>query len=99
MTKSISSRPSAAVRVQTIIHEMRGIPYFLLVEYLQELGGSLSGENQINGAGWQVRLERMEPFRIGSLSVGQTRLIMELEDPIAAEFQERFLKKTLRAGG
>jgi hypothetical protein len=99
MTKSISSRLLAVVRVQTIIHEMRGIPYFLLLEYLQELGGHLDGENRITGDGWQVSLERMEPFRIGSLSVGQTRLIMALEDSIAENFQERFLKKTLRAGG
>ena len=84
--------------MQTIVREMRGIPYFLLVEYLQELGGHLEGENLIVGDSWNVRLERMEPFRIGSLSVGQTRLIMELEDHIAEDFQERFLKKTLRAG-
>ncbi len=84
--------------MQTIIHEMRGIPYFLLVEYLQELGGQLAGENRIIGDGWEVRLERMEPFRIGSLAVGQTRLIMALEDNVAEDFQERFFKKTLRAG-
>ncbi len=85
--------------MQTIVHEMRGIPYFLLKEYLQELGGRLADDNLVIGDGWKVSLERMEPFRIGSLSVGQTRLTMELEDRIAEDFQERFLKKTLRAGG
>jgi hypothetical protein len=85
--------------MQTIVREMRGIPYFLLKEYLQELGGQLASENLIIGDGWKVRLERMEPFRIGSLVVGQTRLTMELEDYVAEDFQERFLKKTLRAGG
>ena len=85
--------------MQTIVHEMRGIPYFLLKEYLQELGGKLVGENIIVGDGWKVSLERMEPFRIGSLTVGQTRLTMELEDRVADDFKERFLKKTLRAGG
>ena len=84
--------------MQTIVREMRGIPYFLLKEYLQELGGHLVSENLITGDGWSVHLERMEPFRIGSLVVGQTRLIMALEDHISEEFQERFLKKTLRAG-
>lgn len=84
--------------MQIIVQEMRGIPYFLLIEYLQELGGRLVGENLITGDGWNAHLERMEPFRIGSLAVGQTRIIMELEDPIAKDFQERFLKKTLRAG-
>lgn len=84
--------------MQTIVREMRGIPYFLLKEYLQELGGSLADENLILGDGWSVRLERMEPFRLGSLEVGQTRLTMELEDRISEDFQQRFFKKTLRAG-
>ena len=82
-----------------IVYEMRGIPYFLLKEYLQELGGHLVGENLIIGDGWTVELEHMEPYRIGSLVVGQTRLTIELEDRVAADFQERFFKKTLRAGG
>ncbi len=84
--------------MQTIVREMRGIPYFLLKEYLQELGGSLADENLILGDGWSVRLERMESFRLGSLEVGQTRLTMELEDRISEDFQQRFFKKTLRAG-
>ena len=84
--------------MQTFVREMCGIPYFLLKEYLQELGGHLVGENLVVGDGWKVGLERIEPYRIGSLVVGQTRLTMELEDRIADDFQERFFKKTLRAG-
>ena len=85
--------------MQTIVHEMRGIPYYLLKEYLQELGGTLSGENLIQGNGWSVKIEKMEPFRLFSLSVGQSRLTMELDDSVAEDFLERFKKKTLRAGG
>jgi hypothetical protein len=85
--------------MQTIIHEMRGIPYFLLKEYLQEMGGKEIEENLIQGEGWSVRLERMEPFKLFSLSVGQTRLTVEMEDAVADDFIERFKKKTLRAGG
>lgn len=84
--------------MQTIIREMRGIPYFLLKEYLQELGGTPVEENLIRGEGWSVRLERMEPFRLGSLEVGQSRLTMELEDAVAEDFLARFSLKTLRAG-
>jgi hypothetical protein len=83
----------------TVVHEMRGIPYFLLREYLQEMGGQPEGEDRITGEGWRVQLERMEPYRIGSLAVGQTRLTIEMEDQVAGDFQARFLKKTLRAGG
>lgn len=85
--------------MQTLVREMRGIPYFLLKEYLQEMGGTLIDENLIRGTGWSVSLERMEPFRIGSLSVGQTRLTIEIEDHLVEPFMEQFGKKTLRAGG
>lgn len=85
--------------MKTIVHEMRGIPYFLLKEYLQELGGELTAEDTVAGEGWSVQLERMEPFRIGSLEVGQTRLTMELRDDVADDFLERFRLKTFRAGG
>ena len=82
----------------TIVREMRGIPLFLLREYLEELGGKASGDHRVEGPGWQVDLTRMEPFRIGSLSVGQTKLVIEIEDELADDFMERFSTKTLRAG-
>jgi len=84
--------------MQTIIRELRGIPMFLLKEYLQEMGGRLEDENLIRAEGWSVTLEKMEPFRLGSLSVGQTRLTIEIEDHLAEEFLAQFGKKTLRAG-
>ncbi|MCL4272980.1 MAG: DUF1952 domain-containing protein [Anaerolineales bacterium] len=85
--------------MQTIVHEMRGIPFFLLKEYLEEMGGKEVEENVIQGEGWKVHLEKMEPFRLFSLSVGQTRLTVEMEDDVVEDFTERFRKKTLRAGG
>lgn len=85
--------------MQTIVREMRGIPYFLLKEYLQEMGGTLAEDDLIRAEGWSVRLERMEPFRLGSLSVGQTRLTIEIEDHLVEPFLVQFGKKTLRAGG
>ncbi len=91
------SDPDSASR-RIITREMRGIPFFLLREYLVELGGTATQEDRVEGAGWWVSLFRMEPFRIGSLSVGQTRLVIEIVDPLADEFMERFEKKTLRAG-
>ena len=84
--------------MQTISREIRGIPHFLLIEYLQELGGRLVEEDLVEGAGWRVWLSRMEPYRLGSLVVGQTRLEIEIEDELADDFFERFSKKTLRAG-
>jgi hypothetical protein len=84
--------------MKTIVREMRGIPYFLLKEYLQELGGVPVAENEIAGDGWHVQLEKMEPFRLKSLSVGQTRLTMNIREDVYDDFMARFSMKTLRAG-
>jgi len=84
--------------MQTLVRELRGIPYFLLKEYLQELGGIFAGENIVRGNGWTVTLEHMEPYRLGSLEVGQTRLTMELDELVAKDFLHRFDMKILRAG-
>ncbi len=84
--------------MKIVEREMRGIPYFLLKEYLQELGGTLAAEDEVQGEGWAVRLEKMEPFRLGSLSVGQTRLTMEIREDVFDDFMARFSLKTLRAG-
>lgn len=84
--------------MKTTTREMRGIPYFLLKEYLVELGGTLVDENLVEGDGWRVRLTKMEPYRLHSLQVGQTLLEMELEERVADDFLERFAMKTLRAG-
>ena len=84
--------------MQTIVREMRGIPFFLLREYLEELGGTAISDDQVEGSGWNVKLTRMEPFRLGSLSVGQTRMVIQIEAHLVDDFMERFGKKTLRAG-
>lgn len=82
----------------TFVREMRGIPLWLLREYLQELGGTAIDEHLVRAEGWSVRLTRLEPFRLGSLEVGQVRLDMEIEEPLVDDFLRRFDTKTLRAG-
>jgi hypothetical protein len=85
--------------MQTIVREMRGIPLWLLREYLQEMGGTAVDDYFVRADGWTVRLTRMEPFRLGSLEVGQTLLEIEIEDQLVEPFVEQLSKKTLRAGG
>lgn len=84
--------------MQFITREMRGIPFFLLKEYLVELGGVLEGDDLVTGQGWIVRLTKMEPYKFHSLQVGQTRLDMKLDEKVAKDFLDRFAMKTLRAG-
>jgi hypothetical protein len=83
---------------RSIVREIRGVPLFLLREYLEDLGGTSTGEDRVEGPGWRADLVKMEPFRIGSLSVGQTKLTLEIEESQADEFLERLELKTLRAG-
>ncbi len=85
--------------MNTHIREIRGIPFFLLKEYLEEMGGKEVEENVMLGAGWRVHLERMEPFCIGSLSVGQSKLTINIEEKAEEDFFKRFSMKTFRAGG
>jgi hypothetical protein len=84
--------------MKKIVREMRGIPYFLLKEYLEEMGGTSISEDQVQAEGWSVKLTKMEPFRLGSLAVGQTRLEIDIEEHLVDDFMEVFGKKTLRAG-
>jgi len=85
--------------MQKIERLMCGIPFFLLVEYLEEMGGTVIGEGHVQGTGWQVWVSRAEPFRLGSLVIGQNQLEIEIEDHLADDFMERFSQKTMRAGG
>jgi hypothetical protein len=84
--------------MQTISRDIRGIPHFLLIEYLQEMGGKLVEQDIVEGAGWTVRLSRIDPFRLGSLVVGQMRLDIQIEDELVDDFFDQLNKKTLRAG-
>lgn len=84
--------------MQTIVREMRGIPFFLLKEYLEEMGGTSISDDQVQAEGWSVKLTKMEPFRLGSLSIGQTRLEIDIEEHLVDDFMKVFGKKTLRAG-
>jgi len=55
-------------------------------------------ETLILGDGWRVNLEKMPPFRLGSLEVGQVRVEFVVDEFIEKEFLDRFALKTLRAG-
>jgi len=85
--------------MQTLVREMRGIPLWLLREYLEEMGGTAVDDEFVQAKGWKVRLTRLEPFRLRSLEVGQTRLEIEIEDQLVDEFTMQLDQKTLRAGG
>lgn len=83
------------MRVDRAIH---GMPLWLLQEYLQQLGGEIDGE-KVHGHEWEGRVEKIEPYRIGSLSVGRVKLILEGDEAVLRPLLEKLDWKTLRGGG
>ncbi|MFU8772284.1 MAG: DUF1952 domain-containing protein [Anaerolineales bacterium] len=79
--------------------QIRGIPLWLLQEYLLELGGSLKEEGIVQGEGWLAKIYPMQAFQIGSLSVGQVLLEIEASPLVLETIQPELEKKFLRAGG
>jgi len=78
---------------------VRGIPLWLLQEYLQELGGLNQGNSQVTGPNWAAHLTQIEDYQIGSLRVGQVLLFIEGEVEAMQGLQQALEKKLLRAGG
>lgn len=78
--------------------QIRGIPLWLLREYLEELGGTAVSETEVRGEGWTITLAKMEPFAIGSLRVGQVMMEIHGEDEAIARLNPQLEKKTMRAG-
>lgn len=79
--------------------ETRGIPLWLLREYLEEGGGRVVDDHRVVGDGWEVRLSQMEDFTVGSLSVGQVRVDVDGSDAAVARVLAFLEPKLLRAGG
>ncbi len=79
--------------------EMRGIPLWLLEEYLVELGAERIEQGMVAGEGWTARLEQLPDFKLGSLSVGQVRLEVQATSQAWRALQPALEKKLLRAGG
>lgn len=78
--------------------QIRGIPLWLLREYLEELGGTAVSDTRIEGEGWHVTLAKMEPFTLGSLSVGQVMMTIEGDEEAITRLKPELEKKTMRAG-
>ena len=83
----------------TIDRVIRGIPAWLMGEYLQEMGASDAGNGRYTHPQWSATAEQIEDFPIGSLRIGQIRFTAEVEDAALEAFQKRLEIKLLRGGG
>lgn len=82
-----------------LVKEMRGLPLWLLREYLVEIGGEVGPGGKIDGDGWQASLTQMDDFKVGSLVVGQVRLEITADEQAMDRLMPVLEKKLLRAGG
>lgn len=78
---------------------IRGVPLWLIREYLKELGGREESSGKIAGEGWKADLTQMEDFQIGSVRVGQVQINLTANAEIFETIQAMLDKKLLRAGG
>ena len=81
------------------VREVRGIPLWLLREYLVEAGGTAESDTVVTGDGWKVTLTQLDDFQVGSLKVGQLRVELDGEPGALERMQQVLEQKLLRAGG
>ncbi|MCS6828902.1 MAG: DUF1952 domain-containing protein [Caldilinea sp.] len=84
------------VRVE---HDYYGVPVWLMLEYLTQLGGRPTGENRMEGDGWRAELRPAPRRQIGSLSVGGATVVFAGEQATLDALFEQLHRKTLRGGG
>ncbi len=76
-----------------------GVPLWLMKKYMADLGATEAEENVMVGDGWQAKLSRSEPFKIGSLVVGRIQVELVGEPEVLEVLLEKLHWKTLRGGG
>lgn len=78
---------------------IRGVPLWLLREYLEELGGAAGADGAVVGPGWQARLSQLDDYRLGSLRIGQVRLELAGEEGALAELRRVLTYRLMTRGG
>jgi hypothetical protein len=83
----------------TLDEKLRGIPLWLVEDYLRAMGGRQLADGRLEGGGWTVRLSQAEDFTIGSLRVGQVRLEVWGAPEMVAPFRAALGQRLMRGGG
>lgn len=78
---------------------IRGVPLWLLREYVTGIGAQEAGEDSLQGDGWRAELTQLEDYALGSLRVGQVRLVIEGETDAVERAWAALEPKLLRGGG
>lgn len=83
----------------TIRTTVRGIPAWLLRDYLTELGGRAQADDNVIGLGWQARLTQADDYALGSLRVGQVHLELHGQAEAIEQIRRALEPKLVRGGG
>lgn len=78
---------------------IRGIPAWLMGEYLQEMGGVAVGNGRYTHPQWSAAVKQIEDYHLGSLRIGQIQFDVDIADEALEDFQHRLHLKLLRGGG
>jgi hypothetical protein len=81
-----------------MVREVRGVPQWLIREYLKELGGEVQKDQSVVGYGWKAWLSEMDDYEIGSFSVAQVCLEAEGQEDKLEQLELGLKDKLLRAG-
>ena len=76
-----------------------GIPLWVMKKYLTDLGGVETAENSVVGEGWQAKISKAEPARIGSLVCGRIEVELSGDETAMEALLDRLHWKCLRGGG
>ena len=78
---------------------IRGVPAWLMGEYLKELGVVDEGNGRYSTPTVTAHVEQIEDFQLVSLRVGQIRFVLEGEETAVEKLKARLEVKLLRGGG
>lgn len=78
---------------------IRGIPAWLMGEYLKELGAVDEENGRYSTPAVSAHVEQIEDFQLVSLRVGQIRFVLKGEETAVEALKKRLEVKLLRGGG
>jgi hypothetical protein len=75
--------------------ELRYLPRFRVMDYLNQAGGQTTGILSVEGAGWSASIEALEPDEVGIVKIPRDRLVIEGEDRDVERVQA-FMERKVR---
>ncbi len=79
--------------------DLRGIPQWLLREYIERAGGAMIETNHYRGNEWEALLEVLPDDRLGNLRLEQIRIIWMGSEQAFWNVWKQLEKMLIRAGG